>query len=99
MKKIDIDQSIMAWSIDQAIAQMDTWTLRKIGRQAGLKMFRELIKEATDSHKESILQQCYMLELKIIKTCQDRDQDAWDVLNAEQKELFAQIKTPQKEAA
>ena len=78
---------------------MNPWTLRKMGRQAGLKMFRELIAEATDPRVETILQQCYMLELKIIKTCQDEDQDAWDVLNAEQKELFAQIKLLEKETA
>lgn len=69
------------------------WTIRVIGRKAGLSIFKELINDEKHPVKKSLLKDALSLEKKIIKAAINEDQVLFDALDAQSEAIFAQIKT------
>ena len=89
MAKVNFKQALSAI---EAMKKTDPWGLRLIGRQTGLPTWRELIADAKKPQVKEILMKAYAVELKIITACRNKDQESWDTLNAEMKQLTEQVK-------
>lgn len=89
MAKINLKDALAAV---KTLEKTDPWALRRIGREASLPAWRELIatskKPAVRAHMEKAL----AVELEIIAACRRQDQVAWDRLNAEMKQLTQQVR-------
>lgn len=77
--------------------QMDLWTQRKIGRQAGLKMFDQLIQDMPTFADD--LRAAKKWEKQAITACDRQDQAQWDEAVGQVKSIFADIKQRQRQEA
>ena len=72
---------------------MDIWTQRKIGRQAGLKLYDELASDMPAFAGD--FQAAKIWEKQAIKACKLQDQAMWDEATNEVKSILGRIKSAQ----
>lgn len=82
-KKIDMQAAM------DAFFAMDVWTQRKIGRQAGLKMYDELARDYPKFAGEFKLAKVW--EKEAIHSCNIQDEKLWLTANEEIKKLMDSI--------
>ena len=86
-KKIDMQAAM------DAFFAMDEWTKRKIGRQAGLRMYDELARDMPKFAGEFKLAKVW--EKEAIRSCDRKDEKLWTTANEEIKKLMDSIQPEQ----
>ena len=68
------------------------WQLVVLGRQSGLRLFREMIRDEQSVASRKLLEKAYRLEKLIIVAARAENQVDFDRLCAESREVFAALR-------